>query len=754
MPVPSSYVLGLGRGSRSDIGPAREAPSKETVEAAQLRRGELIDDEAFQDPETESGLFSGIQYDADDDAADEIFDKIDRKMGSRRKHHRKIQEIQPKEPKIQTQFMDLKRALSSVTDEEWGKIPEVSNLTKRRKVKETRSYAIPDSILVGDRNKFRLETSLSDEQQFTADESDIIGLSTAREEILSLKLDQVSTSTSAVNPKEYLVDNIIARTDTEVGNIKKARLLVDRCSRGVGEYAGNMVTARKLINTGCEQCPNNEEIWLEAMIILVNAVQHVQQSVKIWLTAAELEAGTGGKRRIFRKALESIPTSVKLWKEAINLETSASEASLLLTRAVERVPQSVELWLALARLQPFEQAKSIAAAPLLESDGANAETIDDIVAASVQKLRSRGVQYTREQWLTDAELSDECGMPQTCGAIVKATISMDVEPEDQVDAWLEDIETVISRDRTATAPAYMLKVFPERADVWEKAIEIDSPKNALLEQAVAQCPTAERHRLMLARQKQLDGDVPAARKGGEVNLARSLLAQARDAVNTERLWIKSAVFERLQGNFDEALSITNAGLTKFPTCAKLYIIQGQINDILCRTISARASFVTGLKACPKDPKLWISVSRFEEKHDKSIKARSLLEKARVVLPTDELIWAEAVQFEERLGAITAAKAILVPVLQACPTSSHLGPRRGRDDQVRPLVLCTIARLFWAERKILKARHWFEEATAGGSDIGDIWAWWLNLSSISEDDKNVHQGAEFILELVSGMLDLD
>ncbi|KAF7361393.1 Pre-mRNA-processing factor 6 [Mycena sanguinolenta] len=856
MPAPSSYVPGLGRGAsgfttRSDIGPAREAPSKETIEAAQIRRGELTDDEAFQDPETENGLFSGIEYDADDDAADEIFDKIDREMG--------IQEIDPKEPKIQIQFMDLKRALSSVTDEEWGKIPEVSNLTKRRKVKETRSYAIPDSILVDDRNKFRLEMSLSDEQQFTADESDIIGLSTARESILSLKLDQASASTSAVNPTEYLaeLDNTVARTETEIGNIKKARLPFDSmvnsnpkyaqgwiAAAGVEEHAGNMVAARKLINAGCLQCPNNEEIWLEAVrlhdthdarVILANAVQHIQQSPKIWLKAAELEAGTDGKRRVLRKALESIPTSVRLWKEAINLETSASEARLLLARAVELVPQSVELWLALARLQPFEQAKSvlnaagnanpmsvelrIAAAHLLESTGACAETIDNTIAASVQKLRSRGVHYMREKWLADAERSDELGMPQTCGAIVKATISMDVDPDDQVTTWLGDIEMALSRNRATTArviAAYMVKVFPERADVWEKAIEIEnqsnanSSKNVFLEQAVARCPTAERLWLMLAKQKQSDGDVPAARKvleqalgtnsnsqriwlaaveleveSGEMKVARSLLALARDAVNTEQLWMKSAVFERLQGNFDQALSITDAALTRDKSTTDLAVL-----------LPARASFVTGLKACPKNPKLWISASRFEEKHDKRIKARSLLEKARMILPTDERIWAEAVQLEERSGAITAAKAILERGLQACPASGHLWsmavwgePRPTRKSRAEtamiksarhPLVLCTIARLFWAERETLKARHWFEEATAGGSDIGDIWAWWLKFErehgtedqklrvisscttaapkhgymweSISEDDGNVHQGAEFILELVSSMLD--
>jgi pre-mRNA-processing factor 6 len=45
----------------------------------------------------------------------------------------------------------------------------------------------------------------------------------------------------------------------------------------------------------------------------------------------------------------------------------------------------------------------------------------------------------------------------------------------------------------------------------------------------------------------------------------------------------------------------------------------------------------------------------------------------------------------------------------------------------PLVLCTVARLFWQERKIEKAREWFDRAAKAASadefDSGDIWAWW-------------------------------
>lgn len=44
----------------------------------------------------------------------------------------------------------------------------------------------------------------------------------------------------------------------------------------------------------------------------------------------------------------------------------------------------------------------------------------------------------------------------------------------------------------------------------------------------------------------------------------------------------------------------------------------------------------------------------------------------------------------------------------------------------PAVLVTVARLFWAERKIEKARSWFERAVktdSGDPDYGDAWAWW-------------------------------
>lgn len=46
-----------------------------------------------------------------------------------------------------------------------------------------------------------------------------------------------------------------------------------------------------------ERSQNSED----AKVVLGNAVQHVDQSVKIWLAAADLENDTQAKKRVLRK---------------------------------------------------------------------------------------------------------------------------------------------------------------------------------------------------------------------------------------------------------------------------------------------------------------------------------------------------------------------------------------------------------------------------------------------------------------------
>lgn len=120
-PAPENYVAGLGRGAtgfttRSDLGPAREGPTPEQIQAALAKRAQLLgaapptaygaatrekgkgdekpaeeeEDERFQDPDNEVGLFAYGQFDQEDDEADRIYREVDDKMDRRRKVRRLV----------------------------------------------------------------------------------------------------------------------------------------------------------------------------------------------------------------------------------------------------------------------------------------------------------------------------------------------------------------------------------------------------------------------------------------------------------------------------------------------------------------------------------------------------------------------------------------------------------------------------------------------------------------------------------------
>lgn len=169
---------------------------------AQARRGEEaeVDPDQFQDPDNEYGLFAGTTYEADDEEADKIYDQVDQNMDARRRARRSVSlpsltpyllhpiltcsvwflwvdreareeaelaKHRAERPKIQQQFADLKRGLAVVTDAEWESIPEVGNLTrkKRKRNNDERSFVVPDSVMVGDRSKTEYENSLDPMQQ-------------------------------------------------------------------------------------------------------------------------------------------------------------------------------------------------------------------------------------------------------------------------------------------------------------------------------------------------------------------------------------------------------------------------------------------------------------------------------------------------------------------------------------------------------------------------------------------------------------
>ena len=276
MQAPAGYVAGLGRGAsgfttRSDIGPAREGPSAETVAAARARRGEDEgedddDPERFQDPEEETGLFATAVYEKDDEEADRIWDSVDRHMDERRRKQREIREavereaIRQSQPKIQAQFADLKRNLASVSESEWASLPEPGNMTgKRRKAaslresRDNRTYAMPDSMLASARDRNQIQNTAADVDGTV---SSLTEIGEARNKVFSHQLDQVSTqsqmassgTSSTIDPTGYLTElsSVHVKSDVEIGDIKKARSLLDSVIKTNPKHAPGWIAAARM----------------------------------------------------------------------------------------------------------------------------------------------------------------------------------------------------------------------------------------------------------------------------------------------------------------------------------------------------------------------------------------------------------------------------------------------------------------------------------------------------------------------------
>jgi len=156
-----------------------------------------------------------------------------------------------------------------------------------------------------------------------------------------------------------------------------------------------------------------------------------------------------------------------------------------------------------------------------------------------------------------------------------------------------------------------------------------------------------------------------------------------------------------------------------------------------------------LKKCPDASPMWIAKARLDVLEKKFGLARATLEQARLKNPKIPELWLEAVMVEKQFGEHTAASALLARALRECPKAGILhaeaiksAPRPQRkarsvdalkacDDD--PDVVCAVARLFWNDRKLDKARAWFNRAATLRPEDGDVWVRYYAFEKSLEDD---------------------
>lgn len=572
-----------------------------------------------------------------------------------------------------------------------------------------------------------------------------------------------------------------ARLEEVVGKIQAARNLIMKGTEQCPKSEDVWLEAARLLPVDISRG------------IVAQAVKHLPQSVKIWIKAAELESDLKAKKKIFRKALEHEPNSVRLWKAAIELEEeddarimlskaveccpqsvelwlalarleTYENARKVLNKARENIPTDRQIWIMAAKLEEANQ---------------NVNMVDKIIDRAVKSLEGNRVEIKRDQWLNDAIECDKTGNVRTCQAIIKNIIGIGIDEEDQSETWMEDAENCSQQNAYECARAiyaHALNSYPTKKDLWMAAAYFEKEHGTresfetLLQKAVSHCPKAETLWLMAAKSKWMAGDVQGARsilalafgsnpnseeiwlaavklesENREYERARKLLAKACQSAPTARVFMKSAKLEWQLNELNKATELVNNGLKMFPEFAKLWMMKGQLLEQQLLYELARDAYQEGIKKCPTNIVLWTLLAKLEVKLGQVIKARSILEKARTRNPQNPILWLQSIRLEDQNNNRQIALNQMARAMQECPTSGvlwaesiflELRPQR-KTKSVDALKVCehdahvllAVSKLFWSERKLQKAREWFNRTVKLEPDLGDSWAYFYKFEQL-------------------------
>jgi len=586
------------------------------------------------------------------------------------------------------------------------------------------------------------------------------------------------------NPKHAPAWIAAARLEILSGKVQQARNLIMQGCEAVPLNEDIWLEAasihppeqgKKIIAQAVNHLPTKVPLWMRAADletedrakrrVLRRALELIPDAERLWMAAVELE-DKDSARVLLTRAVEDgcCPLSVDLWLALARLE-EYDQARKVLNNARKKVPSEPQIWFTAARLE--------------EANG-NAGNVPKILERALRQFTDMRLKIAddRDWWQRQAEEAEKAGYKGVAEGLIRVSADINVLPHERRRVWEAECESLLDLGAVhcaRTLYACLLQYFNTKKKIWMAAASLEkkhgTPEalDALLRRATTFCPKAWPLWLMGAKERWLQGDLAGARTilgeafkinpdneeiwmaavklendNNETERARTLLEKARAQAGTERVWMKSAMLERDAGEEEAALALIKEGLRRYPQFDKLYMILVQIHQSKGSTEEGREAYTEGLARCPASVNLWLVAVRFERDAGQHTRARSLLDKARLKNAKSPLLWLETVRLELATDNKRLAATRLAQALQECPASGILWseaillePRQQRKaksvDAIKscendPFVICTVARLFHADRKLEKARTWFNRAVTLNPDFGDAWAHWHQLEA--------------------------
>ena len=747
MPAPENYVAGLGRGAtgfttRSDLGPAREGPNDEQIKEALAKRAAQLgtapptaygvpekkkeddndDEDRFQDPDSEVGLFASGLFDREDDEADRIYQDVDERMEKRRKLRRLVSpshictrpsastapaleqpfistvkvradyqrdissrearekkerdEYERNNPKIQQQFADLKRALGAISDEEWASIPEVGDLTgKNRRTKQNlrqRFYAVPDSVIAASRDVGQMDTSIGTDDEpgtngASADSDGTVtnfaAIGAAKERVLQVRLDQATQSggTDSVAGTSTNIDPKGYLTSLSKSEIKAGEIPV-----------GDINRARVLLESVIKTNPKHGPGWIAAARleefagkivaarnVIARGAEFCPKSEDVWLEGIRLNENHNAKI-IAANAIKNNDRSVRLWIAAMQLETEPRDKRRVLQKALVAVPQSVALW---------KEAVN------LEEDPADAR----LMLAKATEL----VPLSVELWLALARLES----PEKARAVLnKARKAIPTSHE----IWVAACRLEEQLGNTTMVLKVMeraIKSLARESAMLKREEWITEAENCEVEGAILTCSAIVRETLGWELDEDDDRkdiwmeDAKTSIGRGRYETARAIYAYALRVFPTRKsVWLAAADLERTHGSKEALWSVLEKAVEACPTSEVLWMQLAREKWQAGAIDDARRVLGKAFNQNPNNEDIWLAAVKLEADNGETDMARNLLSDARKEAGTDR-VWVKSVAFERQQGRMEEALDLVNQGLQVYPKAAKLWMQKGQIYEV-------------------------------------------------------------------------
>ncbi|KAI5949747.1 prp1 [Candida theae] len=692
---PPGYIAGVGRG----------AVGFSTGKYTRNRSDDADDNEDTGNPEVNEGglLVSRSKRDEEDEEADRIFGEVENRLKSRRKQHTVVKVPTDSELSKKSQFSDLKRELTSLTEDEWLSLPEAGDMTrknKRSRILEQQSqrlYTAPDSILAKGAG-MELTNTMS---------------KTEREDFLTAQLDSIAANKTSKDSEE--LENTILQSDgadkdAKFADLKKGRLILASLrktepyrpsswiqSARLEEQANNFNKARELISQACKTIPGSDEVWLEnirlnlndnayAKAIAKEGLKFCKSSVNLWMKAIELEVETKSKKKTIMRALEDFPREEQLWKLLIDQEDDQGVVSKLLIKAIDLCPTAWEFWVALVNISTYDDAKSylnkarkilhgdvkvwIAACKLEERENPY------ITGTKIQKLTDRAVKenpnVARSEWYHIASKAIEEGFTKTGTEVLSSFLkSSSFAPEELITeaeeqgehGHFEFMETILN---------YLAQSGSTDINLWQRLITVvrkyldTETLFRFYSTAIDLVPDPISVSLMYAKD--------AWKVAGYANKAREILQQADNKYDDDSIKLARVELESNTGNIDKAELIAKEIIQQEPKRSDKFWYR-YIHILRCKRDSPKNVLKVSQRALDLFPDSWKlhlqNIQILMEDMGNLVSAREAAALSVQVCPQSPILWIKYSLVEEKLGVLIRARSILDKASLTIPNSVEI-----------------------------------------------------------------------------------